>query len=264
MRFSVVYASFWTLIATQFLALPSSSASTVKGTIDPPVVPTQGPRALGHSRTLVASRASTAFRRSDIAVFLAAKESGVITPQKEPLVVSISNLRLEPSIAACVIDGKVEFKNGDRYALTVVVDDKDVGPIQPGQSMIYDCKTADPQMRKVRVKEWPHIHGSLFTGDIGVVASIGATGAFSLNVPQGKYELSVIRDDGEILKKPVEVKADVDLGKLALPNTVAQEQSVEVPEAQKLKTDAKTPAKPAKAPSRGTPGRETAKDPTQQ
>lgn len=226
--FSALRTSSILLACAAVSVPPIAQAAAVKGTIDPPPATAAPSKTLGYTRTLVAQRAAGASKRSDVAVFLAAKESGVTPAQTQPFEVAIANLEFEPTIAVCVIDGKVAFKNEDRAPVTVIVEDKEIGTLAPGESVTYDCKTADPQLRKMRVKEWPHIRGSLFTGEIGIVSALGANGSFSMSVPPGKYELNVVGDTGPILKKAVEVqKSDVELGRVGLPLAEGQQKQEE-------------------------------------
>ncbi len=161
-------------------------------------------------------------------MFLAAKESGVIPVPSEPYKVTIAGLELIPKVAACVIDGKVSFTNEDRAPVTVLLDDHAATTLAPGQTFVYDCRPGSSALRKLRVKEWPHIRGVLFVGEVGVVGQVNAGGGFALAAPTGKYELQVIGDRGALTTKPVEIKAgDVDVGKLTI--TPVNERTAEQP-----------------------------------
>lgn len=236
-------------------------AAQVRGTVDTPVA--SSPRsAYGYTRAQVASRSVKAgAERADTAVFLAAKESGVIPAPSEPYRVSISGLTLVPKVAACVIDGKVAFTNEDRTPVTLVIEQQDVTTIAPGQSYVYDCRPGTPS-RAVKIKEWPHIRGSLFVGEVGIVAPVNANGGFALAAPTGKYELQLIGESGPLVTKPVEVKAaDVDVGKLTFATSAAKpvEQPtiapVEKPGVEKI-----APVEPAKK-EVAPPAKEKPKDP---
>lgn len=198
------------------LAPAPAFAAQVRGSVDaaPPAVTAQQ---LGYTKTRVASPIARTGQRADVAVFLAAKESGVIPPPTEPYKVSIAGLELEPNVAACVIDGKVAFTNDDRAAVTLEIEDQPIGSVAPGQSLVYECKTGEPKTRRIRVKEWPHVRGTLFVGEVGVVASIDASGAFKIQAPVGKYEVQLLGEVGPLITKAIEVKTpagDVDVGKL--------------------------------------------------
>lgn len=203
------------VVALLLFPCATSFAAQVRGSVDASSPPA-GPLSLGYTKIRVATHApQRGSTRADIAVVLTAKESGVIPAPTEPYKVAITGLELKPNIAACVIDGKVAFTNDDRAPVTVLIEDQAIGTAQPGQTLFYDCKNADQKIRRLRVKEWPHIRGGLFVGEIGVAGATNANGAFSVSVPQGKYEVQAISEGGVIATKAVEVKGvDVDVGKL--------------------------------------------------
>lgn len=193
-----------------------SSAAQVKGVVDaPPAQPTSG-RALGYVRTRVASAAaSLAQKKADVAVVLMVKTSLPIPAAVEPYKVSISGLRFSPTVAACVVDGKVAFTNDERTPMTLVVERDVFATIAPGETKTYDCTAPEPKLRTLRVKEWPHVRGTLHVGEIGVVAQPGPTGAFALTAPQGKYELVLLGENGALSRREVEiVNRDVDVGRI--------------------------------------------------
>jgi hypothetical protein len=205
------------LLVSGSALLPSASAGAaqVRGVFDVPSV--QAPvRTLGYAKTKVTGPAKGAgAHRQDVAVFLRVKES-LPLPASEPFKVSVTGLRLVPAVAACVVDGKVTFKNEDKAPISVSVDQRPLGEIKPGESKTFDCASSDPSLRRIYVKEWPHIRGSLFIGEVGVVGELSANGGFALQAPQGKYELEVISGDGVLAKRDVEIaKGDVDVGRMS-------------------------------------------------
>lgn len=215
---SIVLSSAVALIPLIALIAPlSASAAQVKGVVDaPPAQPASG-RALGYTRTRVASAAaSLAQKKADVAVVLMVKTSLPIPAAVEPYKVSISGLRLSPAVAACVVDGKVAFTNDERMPMTIVVERDVFATLQPGETKTYDCSAPEPKLRTLRVKEWPHMRGTLHVGEIGVVAQPGANGAFVLSAPQGKYELLLLGESGALSRREVEVlNRDLDVGRVA-------------------------------------------------
>lgn len=161
-----------------------------------------------------------ATKRADIAVFLAVKESLPIPAPTEPFRVQITGLRFVPAVAACVVDGKVSFTNDQLGPVTVLVEQKPVLELKPGETQTYDCTSTDKQVRRIEIKEWPHMRASLFTEAVGVVAQPTPGGAFALQAPKGKYELRVVTADGLIegAQQSIELdKTDVDVGHLRVP-----------------------------------------------
>src|SRR5688572_17079886 len=154
-------------------------AAQVRGTVDAPLASSAGGLILGYTRTRVAQRAKDAAERADVAVIMMAKESGVIPPASEPYKVLLSGLAMKPAVSACVIDGKIAFTNSEKGPVTIEIGDRAIGAVAPGQTLTYECKSSDLGTRRVRVKEWPHVRGSLFVGEIGVVSPVNANGAFS-------------------------------------------------------------------------------------
>lgn len=204
-------------------------AAEVKGVVDAPPSAVTGGRTLGYTRTRVAapSVASTS-RRADVAVLLLVETSLPIPVVTEPYKVAIAGLRFSPSVAACVIDQKVAFTNSDRAPITLLIDQKPFAQLAPGETRAWDCAT--PGLAKVRVKEWPHMRATLFVGELGVAVQPAATGAFSIQAPQGKYELQVLGEEGPIVKRKVEVvKGDVDLGRIVPEGAAAQAAPAPVP-----------------------------------
>jgi hypothetical protein len=224
------------------LAPSVARAAQVKGTIDAPFV-SMPERTLGYTRTRVALPArGAATRRSDVAVFLRVKESLPIPQAPEPFRVRIIGLRFSPTVGACVVDGKVSFTNEDRTKVTVLIDQKPFGTLDPGESKTYECVSADAGFRRVTIKEWPHIRGSIFVGDVGIVAEPGTFGAFSMTAPQGKYELEILGDDSILSKSDVDVgNRDVDVGRIAAGRSQPSGEEVEAP-----KIEGPRPGKPAK------------------
>jgi hypothetical protein len=204
------------LLLAAVFAPELAHAAQVRGSIDS-ALQTSPERTLGYTRTRVAlpSRLA-ATRRPDIALFLRVKESLPIPQTAEPFRVRLAGLRIVPAIAACVVDGKVSFTNEDRARVTVLIDQKPFGTLDPGESKTYDCVSADAGFRRITIKEWPHMRGSVFVGDVGIVAEPGNTGAFAMTAPQGKYELDVLGDDTLLAKMDVDVgNRDVDVGRIA-------------------------------------------------
>lgn len=208
------------LLSCATTALPSAGAvaAQVRGVVDIPVI--QAPsRTLGYTRTRVAAPGRAAYgRKAPTALFLMVRESLPIPPPSEAFRVAISGLRIEPAVAACVVDGKLNFTNEDPAPVTILIDRTELARLAPGESKIYECNTADPSLRRIRVKEWPHIRGSLFVGEVGIITQPNASGAFAITAPQGKYDLKVIGEDGVAAKQDVTIgKTDVDLGHIAMP-----------------------------------------------
>lgn len=193
-----------------------AAAAQVRGVVDaPPSASVRG--TLGYTRTRIAAPSqSSQSRRADVALYLMVKESLPIAPPDGPFPVAISGLRLQPSVAACVIDGKVSFTNHENVTMTVLIERKPFAELAPGQSKTYECNAVERDARTVQIKEWPHIRGVVFVGELGVVGQPNSNGAFSLIAPQGKYQLKVIGENGVLSERAIEVKADVDLGRIDL------------------------------------------------
>lgn len=200
-----------------------ASAAQVRGVVDaPPAQPASG-RALGYTRTRVASAAaSLAQKKADVAVVLMVKTSLPIPAAVEPYKVSLSGLRFSPAVAACVVDGKVAFTNDERTPMTLVVERDVFATLAPGETKTYDCTAPEPKIRALRVKEWPHMRATLHVGEIGVVAQPGPNGAFALSAPQGKYELLLLGENGALSRREVEiVNRDVDVGRVGADGVAA-------------------------------------------
>src|SRR5262249_21530740 len=143
----------------------------------------------------------------------------------------------------------------DRSPIHVIVDQKPFAELKPGESKLYECSSAERNLRRIEVKEWPHIRGSLFVGEVGVVAQPATTGAFALQAPQGKYELEVMRAAGSRAKQPVEVaKADVDVGRILSSGAGASASgAADAPRDPGPATGPGSAAAPAKAPKKAVP-----------
>lgn len=200
--------------ATVFFPLSVRSAP-VRGRVDAPRPP-QMDGILGYTKTRVAGPSSALKDlRADVAVFLKVETSLPIPKPDQNSSVAVQGMRLVPDVATCAVDGRVTFTNLDPEAVTVRVGDVELR-LAPEASQDFEC-TAGDALRSVRLKEWPHIRGLVFVGEVGVAGTLDARGAFNLSAPDGKYELEVVTRDGVIARRPLEVKGStVDLGAIDL------------------------------------------------
>lgn len=174
----------------------------------------------GYVRTQVARPAAKiASLRADVSLFLKVKESLPIPTPTRHQSIRISGLRLVPDIATCAVDAQVTFHNDDAEPMTVEIGGKQLN-VAPGQSQAYECTAGEKggdEQREVRIKEWPHIRGSVFVGEVGVVAALDASGDFTMEAPKGQYELLIVNRNGVVVKRDIEVGPRVvDLGTIEL------------------------------------------------
>jgi hypothetical protein len=178
---------------------------------------------LGYTKTRV-SGPSPALKAqlADGAVFLKVETSLPIPKPEQYPRVELRGLRLVPDVAACAVDGKVTFANLQGETVTLRLGQGEEVRLNADATYDYEC-TAGESLRRVRVKEWPHIRGLVYVGEVGVAGALDARGAFTLSAPDGKYELQVLNNDGLVTTKKVEVKgASVDVGTITLtPGTEA-------------------------------------------
>jgi hypothetical protein len=174
---------------------------------------------IGYTRTKVVSPGKIAGRKADAAVFLRVNNSLPLPPSTNIPIVRLSGMRISPQIATCAVDGKINFMNDDRAALTVKIGGVDLGTLQPGDTKEYECTVGKQgeDLRPVTIVEWPYAGATIFVGEVGVAGQLNEKGVFVLPGSPGKYELQVIAQTGVVLRKDVELgKTDVDVGLLDL------------------------------------------------
>lgn len=199
----------------------SARAARVKGTVVRRTVETQD-ETLGYTVTQVAAPAERmAEQKQSVALFLKVKTSLPLPPPEEHLEMRIRGLRITPDVSACAVDAKVTVVNDDPTPMTVMVGDEELGKLAPKESRAYDCSeitTGDSsEARVVRVREWPHVRGSIFVGEVGIVAMPDERGAFEIDAPKGQYLLQVVSRDQVLETRDVEVtRGDVDVGRIDL------------------------------------------------
>lgn len=205
-----------TLLLAQLPA--TASAFWVRGAVVAPPVPPGSPVVSLVRLRVVAPSPLEAGRKQDVAVFLKVKTSLPLSAPKDRPSISLDGLRLWPDIAACAVDGKVDFTNPSKAPITVSVGATDLGAIGPGETKTYECTVGSggDEIRPVRVAEWPHLRATVFVGEVGVPGIINDKGAFQLEAPQGSYELLLVTQDGVRMRQPVEVAKDVDAGTLTV------------------------------------------------
>lgn len=197
------------------LKSPPATAAPVRGKIQ-----AQRPEAtterLGYTRTQVAAPSERAAGQiADTALFLKVEESLPIPQPTEVNAIEVAGLRLVPNVATCAVDSAVRFVNSQKTEVTLKIGDDEI-PLAPGASHDHECTAGNPQ-RTIRVKEWPHIRGLLYVGEVGVAGRPDARGSFNLIAPDGKYELLFIGRDGVLASRPVRIKGgSVDVGTVAL------------------------------------------------
>lgn len=191
-------------------------AAQVRGAV---TAPPQAARAraapLGYTRTQVAAPAKALSEgKRAVALFLRSKESLPIPDPTTHLEIAIHGMRLTPEVAACAVDAKVVFTNREREPVTVVIDGAELGPIPPGESRDYLCTPGGQEdLRRVRIVGRRFSSGSIYVGQIGVAGRPNESGYFSLNAPQGTYELQFVTEAGIVGRRPVEIaRSDVSVG----------------------------------------------------
>lgn len=213
---------FSTLLLAVLLAGPSvTRAARVKGTVVRKSVELQD-ETLGYTVTQIAAPSEAMDEREQpVALFLKVKTSLPLPPPEEHLEMRIQGLRLVPEIATCAVDAKVTLVNEDPAPVTFMVGDEEVAKLGPNERGAYGCKEItngnSSELRPVRVKEWPHIRGAIFVGEVGVVGVPDERGSFVMNAPKGQYLLQVVSWERVLETRDVEVtKGDVDVGRIDL------------------------------------------------
>ena len=223
-------AQTWIVPCLVALGTTSAEAAAVKGSVTPPPKPVADAQMLGYTVTRVASPAETLEgAKKDVALFLRSKESLPIPPPKEHLEIAIRGMRLVPNVATCAVDAQVIFKNEEQEPVTVEVGKTKVGPIAPGETSVYECTAGEPEdPRPVRIPNWRHVSGLVYVAQSGVAGRPNERGYFSLNAPQGTYELQFVTAEGVAMRKEIEiVRSDVDVGTADLGTSEAPEEPAE-------------------------------------
>lgn len=198
------------LFAVSTTASPTQAAP-VRGKVEALPTTQRVDSMMGYTRTRVAGPAKTAVAGEDYALFLKVLESLPIPKPEESPRVEVRGLRLVPHVAACATDGQLVFVNTQAISVTLKLAGEEVA-LAPGDTYTYECTAGEPQ-RRVRVKEWPHIRGLVYVGEVGVAGRVDDRGAFTLVAPDGKYELLLMTRDGVVAKRPVEIAgSSVDVG----------------------------------------------------
>ena len=212
---------FCTILSVAMLAPSVAESARVKGVVRRAKQP-RTTETLGYTVTQVAAPAKRAEQEeTDVVVFLRAKESKVLPKASEHLKMTIRGLQIVPEIAGCEVDAQVILVNEEAQPLSIVIGSDNLGVLKPNEERTYTCTAikgnADSEQRLVRVKEWPHIRGTIHIGDLGIVAAPDARGAFDLNAVEGQYVLRVVGPLGVLEEKEVEVsRSDVDVGTIDL------------------------------------------------
>lgn len=219
-RCSVLYLRTAVIVVLLCGFCVSAQAGQVRGQIDPPAAPMKE-RTLGYTRTQIGAPSPlNEERRAPVAVFLKAKKSHSIPPPKEHPKIQLQGYRMVPNVAACAVDGKVTFINADKTPLTITVGGANFATLKPEESKDYECTVGESvtDQRKVQLKEWPHAEGSIYVGPTGVAGAPNEKGAFTLEAPQGEYELQVVGHKGVLFTKEIalEAKTNANVGKIEL------------------------------------------------
>jgi hypothetical protein len=197
----------------------SARAQVVTGRVEG--VPSDAPEIArrGYVRTRVTAASSElGARPRSVAVFLRAKESFTLEPSP-PAELTLSGLGLEPSVAACPVDGEVVLVNGDVEPATFRVDGQRLGPVAPGDSATYACTVGeqDGELRSLVVEEWPSVRGTVYYGELGAAGTVDEDGRFAVKVAQGTYTLQVIGQGRILAERPVEVEdRNLNIGTIEL------------------------------------------------
>lgn len=186
-------------------------AAEIRGRVQAPTM-TLPTKTLGYTKTRITAPSSLARnRRDELAIYLKVKKSLPLSPPTQKRPVEIRGLVFRPSVITCVFDESITFINNERKTVTVNVGDTKLGQIEPGQQANYKCEVSGNH--EARIKEWSHVRGAVFVGEVGVAALPDEQGSFQLSAPEGEYELQVIASSGVIEKAAVNVtNRDVELG----------------------------------------------------
>lgn len=155
-----------------------------------------------HTRVTSASEVRATLTQA-VALFLKVNESLPIPKPEITAKIELTGLQLVPNIATCAVDSKMQIVNSESSAVTLQVGTDSVR-LEAGATHEYECTVGEPD-RRVRVKEWPHVRGLIYVGEVGVAAMPEANGSFRMLAPDGKYELLIVSRDGVVTTLPVEV-----------------------------------------------------------
>jgi len=199
-------------------------------------------RLLGYTKTrIVAASAALRNKKEDLALYLEVKNSLPLKAPTEKRKVKIHGMSFEPAVTACVFEEIIVFSNEDRARVTVVVNDKPIGSIEPREELNFKCETKG--IARIRLQQKKHARATLFVGTTGVASRPDANGKFLMAAPEGTYELKVINSDGIVHSTAVEVGTeDLDLGLLG-----AEQSAEEIP-ADSTATDGATAGEAAAPP----------------
>jgi hypothetical protein len=212
---------FCTTLALAMLVPAAAEPAKVKGTVRRARVQ-RSIDTLGYTVTQVAAPAKSLEQEdAEVVIFLRAKESKVLPKATEHLKMTFRGLEIIPEISGCEVDAQVVLLNQEPEPLTVMIGDDNFGVLKPNEERTYTCTAikgnAESELRPVRVKEWPHIRGTIHVGDLGLTAQPDARGSFELNAVEGQYVLKVVAAMGGVAEKEVTVaKSDVDVGTIDL------------------------------------------------
>lgn len=213
-----------TAVAAAVLAPQLALAAPVRGSLK--AAPrTQNTEQLGFTRTRVSGpSARISSMTQDIGLFFKVEESLPIPKPEAPMTMEFKGLELVPDVATCAVDASVTITNAETTAVTLLVGTESVR-LEPGATHQYECTVGDAQ-RRVRVKEWPHVRGLVFVGEVGVAVAHDEEGNFKLVAPDGKYQLLLVSRDGVLTTRPVEVRgSSVNLGTIDLEATTSADGS---------------------------------------
>ncbi len=190
-------------VALVIAPIGSATAAPIRGVIKAvPHVDRSEQLGFTHTRVTSASQARSALTQA-VALFLKVKESLPIPKPEAIIKMELTGLQLVPNVATCAVDSKLHIVNAESFAVTLQVGTDSVR-LESGASHEYECTVGEPD-RRVRVKEWPHVRGLVYVGEVGVAAMPQANGSFRMLAPDGKYELVIVSRDGVVATRPVEV-----------------------------------------------------------
>lgn len=204
-------------LASALLPVGIGRAANVRGSVAPGIAK-HAPDTVGYTRTRILAPGKLSTRPDDLALFLKVKNSLPLPAPTSVPTVELVGFRLSPQVAACAVDGKVQFKNSSSTSVTLKIGDSPL-TVPAGETKEYDCVVGKPgdDLRSLRIVEWPYARGAIFVGEVGVAALPGERGAFTLPASPGKYELLVVGLSGVVTTKEVELgKVDVDVGAIDL------------------------------------------------
>lgn len=185
----------------------AAPGATVQGQVE--LTPRAAPdRAeLGYVKFMATEASSSEQTPVPPAVFLAVKNTLPLDPAP-PQVMRLSGLALSPPVVACAHEGVVQLHNDDIEAVTFLVGEARLGPVSPGEHVEHTCSIGEQEgLRPVRVAEWPHVEGGVYVAGNGAPGLPDPDGRFEIPAAEGTYELRIIRLEGVVFRRDIEVSA---------------------------------------------------------